>query len=51
LLRSFLFGVSPLDRTSYLLVAVLFGVVAILAAYLPARRTSRIDPVAALRSE
>jgi len=51
LLRSLLFGVSPNDPLTLACgVGVLAGV-ALLAAYLPARRASRIDPAQALRAE
>jgi len=51
LLRSLLFGVSPNDPLTLACgVGVLAGV-ALLAAYLPARRASRIDPAHALRAE
>jgi len=50
-LKSILFGVSALDVPSYAAaVAVLLGI-ATLAAYFPARRASRLDPVSALRAE
>ncbi len=51
LLRGFLIGVGPLDPVALLGAPLLLGAVAALAAYLPARRTSRVDPVEALRSE
>jgi len=50
-LKLFLFGVSPLDPVAYVAVALLFGAVAIVSCYLPARRVLRIDPLIALRSD
>jgi putative ABC transport system permease protein len=50
-LRSLLFGLTPLDATSYASVAVVFGIVATVAAYTPARRAARVDPMVALRRE
>jgi len=51
LLRSLLFGVSATDPLTFAIgVAVLAGV-ALIAAYLPARRASRIDPAEVLRIE
>ena len=51
LFRSLLFGVSPVEPAALLLAALLLAAVATLAAYLPARRASRISPMAALRVE
>ena len=48
-ISGFLFGVGPLDPVTYAAVAAALAGVALLAAYLPARRASRIDPLAALR--
>jgi putative ABC transport system permease protein len=51
LLQGMLFGVTPLDARTFVVVAVLFGLVALLAAYLPARRATQVDPIVALRAE
>ena len=50
-LSSLLFGLTPLDSTTFTGVAVLFAVVATLAALLPAHRAIRVDPLVALRNE
>ncbi len=50
-LSSILFEVGMGDPTTMLGVAIVLGLVAAAAGYLPARRASRIDPVAALRAE
>jgi predicted permease len=51
LLTSFLFEVKVGDPITYLGVAVLLAVVAMAASYLPARRATKVDPLAALRQE
>jgi predicted permease len=50
-LRGLLYDVQPTQPLAYLIAALVLGVVAALAAYLPARRAARIDPMIALRSE
>jgi predicted permease len=51
LMKSFLFETSPLDPLTYSLVPVLFCVLALLAAWVPARRAASVDPMVALRNE
>jgi putative ABC transport system permease protein len=51
LIRSFLFGVAPLDPQIYVAVAMIFLLVILLAAWLPARRACRVHPAEALRAE
>jgi putative ABC transport system permease protein len=50
-LGTFLFEIKPTDALTYALGGVVLFVVAVLAAYVPARRATRIDPVTALRVE
>lgn len=51
LLTSMLFEVKPGDPVIYVGAAVVLGVVALAASYIPARRAARVDPMAALRHE
>lgn len=50
-LGDFLFGVGPVDPATYAGVAALLAGVALLAAYLPALRATRVDPMQAIRCE
>lgn len=51
LLRGLLFDVHPLDPTSLLAAVLLLVGVSALASYMPARRATRVDPVAMLRAD
>jgi ABC-type antimicrobial peptide transport system permease subunit len=51
LMKSLLFGVSPLDPFTYVSVLIVLAASAVLASYLPARRAAAVNPVEALRAE
>jgi ABC-type antimicrobial peptide transport system permease subunit len=50
-LKNILFKVNALDPTIYFAVAGLLTLVAAVSCFVPARRATRVDPVAALRYE
>jgi len=51
LMGSLLYRTERIDPLTYLLAPLTLGMVTLAAAYLPARRATRIDPMAALRSD
>jgi putative ABC transport system permease protein len=50
-IEGMLYDITPLDPLTYISVVALFVAVTSIASYLPARRATRIDPMAALRYE
>ena len=51
LISSMLFGVAPTDPVTFAAVSGILLGIGVLASWLPARRATRIDPIAALRSD
>ena len=50
-MSALLFGVSPMDPTTYATMSLTLTTVGLVASYLPARRASHVDPVTALRAD
>jgi putative ABC transport system permease protein len=51
LIRNMLFGVSAADPATFVVISALLALVALFACYIPARRATKVDPLAALRHE
>lgn len=51
LMKSLLFGISPLDPLTFAAVPIILASAAVFASYLPARRAAGVDPVETLRAE
>jgi putative ABC transport system permease protein len=50
-IRSFLFGVKAIDPQIFAAVGIILSLITLLAAWLPARRAARVNPIIALRAE
>ena len=46
-----LFGVSATDITTFGVIPVVLGIVAVAATYVPARRATMVEPIVAVRAE
>jgi len=51
LLKGLLFGIGPRDTATFVVAPVVLAAVALVAAYVPARRAARLEPMQALRAE
>jgi ABC-type antimicrobial peptide transport system permease subunit len=51
LMSSLLFGVNPVDPTTYAAITVVIAIISYAACYLPSRRAASVEPVNSLRAE
>ena len=49
--QTLLFNIAPTDPMTYVAITATLAIIALIASYLPARRATRINPMAALRAE
>jgi putative ABC transport system permease protein len=50
-MSSLLYGVTPADPLTFIVVSILLVAAGLLASYIPARRATKVDPMVALRYE
>ena len=48
-LTTLLFGVKPIDTTTFIVVAIVLAAVVLVACLVPARRAAKVDPLEALK--
>jgi putative ABC transport system permease protein len=51
LMESLLFRISKTDPVTFVVIALVLGIIPLVACYIPARRATRVDPILALRHE
>jgi ABC-type antimicrobial peptide transport system permease subunit len=50
-IQAFLWGITPTDPVTFLIVIAVLAVLALVACFVPAKRALSIDPIVALRIE
>jgi len=48
-IRTFLWGITPTDPVTFMIVTAALALLALVACYVPSRRALKIDPIIALR--